>query len=108
MYFILLLILCNFLLLNFFVGVSMEIFSKEKAKKGGYFLLSTSQRKWCDVQIGIVQMNAKPKFARPSNELRKKFYFFMQKKSFKWIEFTLLMVSMLPFYLNFHRASSSY
>lgn len=82
-YFILLLILCNFLLLNFFVGVSMEIFSKEKAKRGGYFLLSISQRKWCDVQVGIVQMNAKPKFARPSGELRKKIYFFMQKKSFK-------------------------
>lgn len=107
-YFIFLIIISNFLILNFFVGVVMETFSKEKARRGGYFLLTKSQRKWCDIQTEIMRMNPQSKFKRPKDSLRKSMYNFMQKKAFRWIEFALILLVILPFFMTQHRAGDSY
>lgn len=107
-YFIFLIVVANFLILNFFAGVVIETFSKEKAKKGGYFLLSKSQRKWVDIHTIILKFSPKSRFVSPKTPWRKKLYYFLQKKSFKAIEFFLIISSCFPYLMIHHNSSAGY
>jgi hypothetical protein len=53
-------------------------------------------------------MNPKSKFTRPKTETRKKLYYFMQRNTFKWIQFALIFLSIFPFFMKVHRATDSY
>ena len=59
LYFIAFIIVGNMFLLNLFVGVVIDNFNQMKEKLGGYFWLTSEQKKWVEVQRLMIRMKLK-------------------------------------------------
>lgn len=108
-YAIIMIIICNFLILNIFAGVVMETFISEKDKIGGYYLLNQRQSEWLDIQIFATNQDVKELITRPKNKCLYALYkFFMYSKWAKAWEILSIFLSTFFFFLVFHRMPSDY
>jgi hypothetical protein len=109
LYAVLLVVVCNILMLNFFAGVVLETFISEKDKLGGYFLLSKTQAEWLDLQTYIVRKDIKEKIVRPVNKVLYVIYkFFLYSKWGQGWEFVSVVGTSLIFLVKYHRMGSEY
>ena len=74
LYFIGFIIVGNMFLLNLFVGVVIDNFNQMKEKLGGYFWLTSEQKKWVEVQRLMIRMKLKYLVQEPQNPCRKGSY----------------------------------
>jgi hypothetical protein len=70
LFFIIFMIIGNFVISNLFVGVIISSYNREKENIGKHFLLTSSQKEWLKTKLLILE--AKPKFyiKRPDFKLR--------------------------------------
>jgi hypothetical protein len=107
-YGIVLIMISNFLMLNFFAGIVMDSFSSEKDKIGGYYLLSEPQKEWVDLQCFVMRQKVEVKIERPKHPLRLALYKFWKTKTWKGINFVLVIISSLTYLLVYHRQSPAF
>lgn len=100
---IMLIIISNFLLLNFYAGVLMDTFSNEKNKLTGLNSLSNSQKHWLDLQSFIIHQDVSSRVRKPRNPIRAKMFTFWSSKAWNIIRNVLILVSALCFWLVYHR-----
>eukprot|EP00618_Florenciella_parvula_P016960 CAMPEP_0119537720 /NCGR_PEP_ID=MMETSP1344-20130328/50317_1 /TAXON_ID=236787 /ORGANISM="Florenciella parvula, Strain CCMP2471" /LENGTH=1925 /DNA_ID=CAMNT_0007580327 /DNA_START=292 /DNA_END=6069 /DNA_ORIENTATION=+ len=69
-YFILVIVLWNFLFLNLFVGITIDNFDRIKAKsETGSIFLTDSQKEWVRTQEMLLKINPQAKLSRPADAL---------------------------------------
>jgi hypothetical protein len=108
-YAIVMIIICNFLILNIFAGVVMETFISEKDKIGGYYLLNQRQSEWLDIQIFATNQDVKELITKPKNKCLYLLYkFFMYSKWAKVWEVISIFLSVIFLFLPYHRMPESY
>ena len=108
-YAIIMIIICNFLILNIFAGIVMETFISEKDKIGGYYLLNQRQSEWLDIQVFATNQDVKELITRPKNKYLYGLYkFFMYSKWAKVWEVVSIILSVFFFFLVFHRMPANY
>lgn len=106
---IVMIIVCNFLILNIFAGVVMETFISEKDKIGGYYQLTQRQSEWLDLQIFATGLDIKEKITKPKTKFVQKLYrFFMYNKWSKVWDVVSVVLSVIFFLMVFHRMPEGY
>jgi Ion transport protein len=103
-----LIVITNFLILNFFAGVLMDTFTSEKNKLGGLSSLSNTQKQWVDLQVFVIHQNVQSKVKKPKNKFRQCFYNFWISKTWRIIDSILIVVSALAFWMVYHRQAEGY
>lgn len=102
-------IVCNFLILNIFAGVVMETFISEKDKIGGYYHLNQKQSEWLDIQLFATNLDVKEKLTKPKTKFVNALYkFFMYSKWSKVWDVISIILSVLFFLMLFHRMPKIY
>lgn len=106
-YIMALIIITNFLLLNFFIGVLIETFTEEKNKIGGYCKLSTFQKRWVDIQSILFALEPLPKFKFKEGSLRSKILAFFEGKIYKRLEpFSIVLISGAYLFIHYRQPST--
>lgn len=73
LFFVIFILICGFFLLELFVGVVLENFSRIRQKSGSG-LMTESQRIWARTQAFLLKIRPIRSFVRPSHSLRSKIY----------------------------------
>lgn len=103
-----LIVISNFLILNFYAGVLMDTFSYEKSKLGGLHSLSKAQQHWLDLQSFIIHQDVSSRVRKPRNFILMKLFKFWTSRVWNIISNILILVSALCFWLVYHRQSQSF
>jgi hypothetical protein len=82
LYFIILIVIGSFFIMNLFVGIVISNFNREKERLGKNFLLTDKQREWLEIKLLMhrSQPMAKPK--APQNKIRNFFFHIVTHKLF--------------------------
>ena len=103
-----LIIVSNFLILNFFAGVLMDTFSSEKNKIGGLDQLSNSQKQWIELQSFILSQKVKAQLQRPKTKIRRLLFEFWESKTWHFMNVLLVLTSSIAHLLVYHRQNESF
>jgi hypothetical protein len=103
-----LIVISNFLILNFYAGVLMETFSNEKNKLGGLHSLTNAQKHWVDLQSFIVHQEITSRVRKPKNPIRMKLFAFWTSTAWTVISNLLIVVGSLCFWMEYHRQPSTF
>lgn len=103
-----LVVISNFLILNFFAGVLMDTFTNEKNKLGGFGTLSNTQKQWVDLQSFIIHQTIQSKARKPSNKFRLFLFNFWKSKVWMGLNSSLIIISALAFWMVYHRQSEAF
>ena len=103
LYFIGFIIVGNMFLLNLFVGVVIDNFNQMKEKLGGYFWLTSEQKKWVEVQRLMIRMKLKFLVEEPKNKCRKSSYRIVMSRVFEIIIVTGIILNTIVMALVYYR-----
>merc|ERR1711871_1827506 len=92
-YFILVTIMCAFLLLNLFVGVVVDNF--DKMKKEGISIVTDEQQLWIDSQTMALECAPVRKITPPSNNLRRIVFHMVESKNFELVIMACIMANVI-------------
>lgn len=102
-----LIIISNFLILNFFAGVLMDTFADEKRKSGGLSLLTDTQQQWVELQSFIMSQDLNLNLMRPQNKFRGALYGFWKSKLWNILDMVLVICGAVAFLMVHHRQSKA-
>jgi hypothetical protein len=83
LYFIVVTIMCAFLLLNLFVGVVVDNF--DKMKKEGHSVITETQKMWVETQQMALSCHPIRKIEVPEHPMRKKLHFIVESDKFELV-----------------------
>jgi hypothetical protein len=83
LYFIVVTIMCAFLLLNLFVGVVVDNF--DKMKKEGHSVITEKQKMWVETQQMALSCHPIRKVEVPEHPMRKKLHFIVESDKFELV-----------------------
>jgi hypothetical protein len=107
-FFMLQIIVTNFLMLNFFAGVVIESFNQERDRTGGQLLLTKCQREWIELQRYIMTLEPLQTCRPPTNACRAKLFdLYMSDKGHRFGN-VMLVIMTVPFAMRYHRMSQEY
>jgi hypothetical protein len=109
LYFVALVIIGNFFLMNLFIGVIITQYNREKELMGKDFMLTEQQKKWVKDRIMILQTQPKYKMKLPINEFRQPFFYLAQNKHVGYFFTSCILLNtvilVLQWYGQSHRVS---
>lgn len=105
-YFILVTIMCAFLLLNLFVGVVVDSF--DKMKKEGVSIVTDEQQLWIDSQIMALECAPVRKLDPPTNPLRRVLFKLVESKPFELGIMAMIMLNVIVMAARVFDASKSH
>jgi voltage-dependent calcium channel L type alpha-1D len=74
-FFVIIMIIGNFFLMNLFIGVIISTYNREKELMRKDFLMTEKQKKWVQQRIMIIQSQPMYKVLLPHKEWRQPFYY---------------------------------
>ena len=93
LYFIVVTIMCAFLLLNLFVGVVVDNF--DKMKKEGISVITDEQKMWVEAQTMALSCGPRRKVVVPENPLRKKLHHIVESERFELIIMACICINVI-------------
>eukprot|EP00736_Rhodelphis_marinus_P006678 Rmarinus@m.195 len=107
-YFIIFIIFGSFFLLNLFVGVVIDTFTKLKKQYEGSAFLSEEQRKWVETQRMVLKQAPKRKLKPPRHPLRRFFFFMCIHRWFEWSILACIVLNTVSMALRHYDMSDSW
>jgi hypothetical protein len=107
-FFMLQIIVTNFLMLNFFAGVVIESFNQERDRTGGQLLLTKCQREWIELQRYIMRLEPLQACRPPTNFCRAKLFDFYMSGKGHMFGNVMLVIMTVPFAMRYHRMDQDY
>ena len=102
-FFMVLIIVCNFFLFNFFIGVVISSFNREKEKLSKDATLNDSQRLWLQTKIIVLKQNPKKRISRPTkSDLRAKVYDICIDSRFENLIFLCIMLNTISMSIKWY------
>jgi hypothetical protein len=83
LFFVFVLFICNFFIMNLFIGVILTKYNRQKELVGNDFLLTEKQKQWVHNKIVVMHAKPKVKMQRPRSEWRLPFYYTAKSGYFK-------------------------
>jgi hypothetical protein len=93
LYYIVVIIVCNFLMLNVFVGVVIDNYNRMKREGDGSGLLTNDQKLWVEAMKMMMQSNPDRNLKEPSGPLRKSLFSLVTNKKFELFIMGLICVN---------------
>lgn len=105
---LLLIVISNFLILNFYAGVLMDTFSHEKNKLAGLHSLSTAQQNWLDLQAFIIHQDVASRVRKPRHGFLLRLFKLWNHRVWTIISNCLIMLGAMSFWLIYHRQNPKF
>jgi hypothetical protein len=83
LFFVFVLFICNFFIMNLFIGVILTKYNRQKELVGNDFLLTEKQKQWVHNKIVVMHAKPKVKMQRPRSDWRLPFYYTAKSGYFK-------------------------
>jgi len=95
-YFIFIIISCNFFLYNFFIGVVISSFDREREKLSKDYMLMENQRQWLQIKLLVLKQSPAKRISRPKkSDFRAAIYDVCTTQLFETFILTCIIINTL-------------